>query len=328
MKKLLAIAQLLRLPNVFTAMADIFMGFLISHGSLGPHREFLLLLLASSSIYLAGMVLNDWFDIEVDRRERPERPLPSGRIAASHALAAGLGLLAIGTASATIAGTTSRNVALMLVVSVLLYDGVLKNTVFGPAVMGLCRTLNVLLAMSTQQGAIWLFDSSQPHGWRFGTMVAAAIGLYIMGVTRFARREVSGAPTTVMASTTVGFNLGLLLLALAARSVSGVNTVMAPPDGPYWLMMDQAPRAVASAVRYYSAVGIWISVVAVTNTMVWRAVVSGQPKAIQLAVKTCILALIGLDAAVVAFVIGPVWSGIVLLLLVPTLLLGRWVYTT
>jgi hypothetical protein len=69
-------------------------------------------------------------------------------------------------------------------------------------------------------------------------------------------------------------------------------------------------------------------VVLVTNAMVWRAVQRAEPRAIQQAVKTCILALIGLDAAVVALVTGPMWAAAVLALLAPTLILGRWMYST
>jgi hypothetical protein len=62
--------------------------------------------------------------------------------------------------------------------------------------------------------------------------------------------------------------------------------------------------------------------------MVYRGIWSGEPRMIQQAVKTCILALIALDAAVVAYVAGPVWAAVVLTLLAPTITLGRWVYST
>jgi 4-hydroxybenzoate polyprenyltransferase len=219
-------------------------------------------------------------------------------------------------------------VALLLVAAVVAYDGVLKNTLLGPGVMGLCRALNVLLGMSTQPGAIWLFDLSQGHAWRFGTMVAAGIGLYIMGVTRFARHEAVGASTSYLASRTVGFNLGLLLVALASQSVGGLSSLMAEANDPYWLLMEVSPNAVAPGIRLVAGAVLWVSVVIATNVMAWRAAASGQPRAIQQAVKTCILALIALDAAVVAFVLGPTWAAVVLSLLVPTLFLGRWVYST
>ena len=42
------------------------------------------------------MYLNDAFDREIDARERPERPIPSGRIGAGPVFAIGFGLLAAG----------------------------------------------------------------------------------------------------------------------------------------------------------------------------------------------------------------------------------------
>ena len=57
-------------------MADIFLGYLLVHETLEPWWTFLLLLAASSLMYTAGMVLNDVFDVAVDRQERPKRPSP------------------------------------------------------------------------------------------------------------------------------------------------------------------------------------------------------------------------------------------------------------
>jgi 4-hydroxybenzoate polyprenyltransferase len=317
MNRLLAYLQLMRLPNVFTAMADVFMGFLIARGTLAEWREFLPLLAASSAIYLGGMVWNDWFDIEVDRAERPGRPLPSGRVPVRHALVLGVVLLAAGLAAAVLAGPTSRNVAALLVVSVLLYDGALKGTVLGPIAMGACRALNVLLGLSSVPNTIWLPGHEQGAA-RFGTMVAAGLGLYVMGVTRFARREAEQSPRVELTSTTLGINLGLLLLAMTA------------PHLREWTIVVPIEPMHESLVRfaYPTAVALWLSVVLATNAMVWRALIDSQPSKIQAAVKTCIMAIIAIDAAVVALVCGPIWAVAVLVLLLPSLTLGRWVYST
>ena len=56
------------------------MGVLFVQQALVPPLAVLLLVAASVFLYLAGMVLNDVYDVEIDRRERPDRPLPSGRI--------------------------------------------------------------------------------------------------------------------------------------------------------------------------------------------------------------------------------------------------------
>ena len=80
--RILAYLRLLRLPTLFTALADIFLGFLLTHSTLisdegpNPLTSFLLLCLASAGLYLSGMVFNDYFDRLIDAQERPTRPIP------------------------------------------------------------------------------------------------------------------------------------------------------------------------------------------------------------------------------------------------------------
>ena len=77
--------------NVFTAASNVIAGFLIASGQWSPAVVLATLIAASACLYAAGMVLNDAFDAELDARERPERPIPSGRIARRAAFAAGWG---------------------------------------------------------------------------------------------------------------------------------------------------------------------------------------------------------------------------------------------
>ena len=85
--------QLLRLPTVFTAMADIFLGYILTHRGFEPVDKFLGLLGASCGLYLAGMVFNDVFDRKQDAAERPHRPIPSGRVPLTAALVLGAAYL-------------------------------------------------------------------------------------------------------------------------------------------------------------------------------------------------------------------------------------------
>lgn len=73
------IAALVRLPAVLSVPGDVLLGAAMSGRRTGGRT--LLLTGSSSLLYLAGMALNDWADREVDARERPERPIPSGRVA-------------------------------------------------------------------------------------------------------------------------------------------------------------------------------------------------------------------------------------------------------
>src|SRR5262249_7892817 len=93
-KTLTAWLQLIRLPNVVTAAADSFAGWLLVEGSAIPPGRWLPLAATSMVLYASGTALNDVFDFEIDRVERPSRPLPSGRISRrTAAWLGGLGLL-------------------------------------------------------------------------------------------------------------------------------------------------------------------------------------------------------------------------------------------
>src|ERR1051326_4080021 len=179
--RLLPYAQLLRIPNVFTAFADILMGTLAAHTLQSQPISALLLLLASGCLYCAGMVWNEYFDFEIDRKERPFRPLPSGKISQRQARGICVGLLAVGMACAALAGwsadgwsVTPAVTASLLVAAILIYDGCLKHTPLGPTSMGACRFLNILLATS-------LADPGRLNGFH-RVHLALVVGLYIVGV--------------------------------------------------------------------------------------------------------------------------------------------------
>ena len=96
--------QLVRLPNLFTAAADPLAGWLLVGGDLGEARGWGPLVASGVALYAGGMVLNDVFDYEVDRLERPGRPLPSGRSSGLSLCGGGLPLSGSCSGAATVAG--------------------------------------------------------------------------------------------------------------------------------------------------------------------------------------------------------------------------------
>src|SRR5205085_7721437 len=114
----------------------------------------------------------------------PGRPIPSGRITRREAGRLAGFLCAAGFLFAPLAGVVLGSVlpgvlAGSLIGAILAYDGVLKRTPLGPAAMGLCRFLNVLLGLSCAGSLLW------PKG----AHLALVVGLYIGGLTWFARTE-------------------------------------------------------------------------------------------------------------------------------------------
>lgn len=298
-----AYLQLLRLPNVFTAMADILLGFLFTHERLEPWPQFALLLGSSSLLYLAGMVLNDFFDRQQDAHERPARPIPSGRVPVETARRLGLGMLLSGTAlgwgAAFVAGDWwPAIVATLLGAGVLLYDGLLKRTPLGPLTMGACRMLNVLLGMSVSA------EPWQAVHW----VVAGGVGLYIVGVTVFARSEARESPRFQLA-------LGLVVL------LSGIALLSSLPA---WATGREWPP-ISPPERWYV---FWGLIGLLVGWRCLRAVVDPGPGSVQAAVRNCIFSLVILDAGACLAVQDRFWGLVILALLAPTMLLGRWVYST
>jgi len=292
-------AQLVRLPNVFTALADITLGALAA-GAL-PERwlAFGLLLLTSACLYCAGMVWNDFFDVAQDTRERPHRPIPSGKVTRAAAAMLGTLLFLVGINAAVLAGLTYPAfhalplvLALLLVPAILLYDAWLKHTPTGPLAMGACRFLNVLLGLSIAEP--WV------GGW--GVHLAFVVGLYIVGVTWFARTEAKRSKQSALASAACVM-LAALLLALPLPAYF-------PPD-------------TSSALFPYLLVLLGFAV----GLPVTRAIAEPTPPLVQAAVKRAIMGLVLLDAVLATAIAGPVGL-LILLLLPPALLLGRWLYST
>lgn len=301
-------AQLLRLPALFTALADIFLGYLLTHAAIGDApRALLLLLAASACLYLAGMVFNDVFDRHIDAVERPQRPIPSGRIPLRQAVAAGGGLILAGLASAaalrwlepTLCGWNPLLVAGLLVGAIFLYDGLLKSTPVGPLSMGLCRFLNVLLGASAS-GFLFGRPFDNPQRW-----IATGLALYVAGVTWFARSEATTSRRGPLWGALLVVNAGLAVL---------MGWVKLGRPGPFPALPLVLLAAIALTI----------------NRRMLSAIAAPVPSAVQGAVRTLLLSIITLDAAMIFAKTGNIMlaAAVATGLLVPALLIGRAIRMT
>ncbi len=321
----LAFGKLCRLPNLFTAWADIFAGFFIvsAYANVGVANlnapvVFVCLVLASSLIYSAGMILNDYYDREVDAQQRPDRPIPSGAISASTARNAGFGMLAVGCVVALLGGYVYVDyaampwrggvIALCLSICVVAYDAVLKRTALAPWLMGACRFFNILLGMSLAK-ELPLDGSWQLLGYDTGQfMFAGGIGLYIVGVTWFARTE-------AVESSRAMLSLGAALMLIGISLLGFLPWIQ-----PSIVDIDQ--------VKSFGLWGILVLLSLALGRRVVMAIYSPVPRNVQLTIKQAILSLIFYNAAITLAVCGTLWSVIIVALLIPMMGLRRWMYST
>lgn len=310
MGTLKAYLQLCRFPALFTALADIMLGFLLTRSSLDSVPQLVLLMGASAGLYLSGMVWNDIFDREEDARERSGRPIPSGRVPLKNAIIFASVLMLIGTGCAAAAGRHSLKVAGMLIAAIFLYDGVLKRTVLGPFMMGGCRFLNVILGGSSAAvrfASIW----GRPAWW-----VAASLGVYICGVTWFSRSEAQTSNRGKLLFAALVINAGLLGLAtwIGGWTISSGFLIG------------------ASGVRDPKLVLLMLGMIALSiNRRILLAVRNPEPAYVQTGVKVMLLSVIMLDATSIYFKLGDPgmhYAAATALLVIPGLIVGKWMSMT
>lgn len=190
MKKLIGFLRLTRPANIVTAVSDILAGAAIAGyaGGMAELPAVLLLVLATIGLYGGGVVFNDVFDAELDRIERPERPIPSGLITEKEGASLGISLLIVGVTSAFILSVYSGIIAFAIAVAALIYDKWGKHQlILGPLNMGLCRGLNLLLGISLMPEAL------------FQCAYFAVIPIiYIAAITMISRGEVHGGKSKTM----------------------------------------------------------------------------------------------------------------------------------
>ncbi len=300
-------AQLVRLPNSFTLISDTTAAALIAGSFLMPASAFALTLIASFCAYWAGMILNDVVDIEEDRIARPTRPLPAGRISPVITGHVATGMLIIGPLLILVVSAFHQSQQLwmgaaflsaaLLSLCVRSYNSRLKHTFIGPVLMGLCRTLNILMAGCSMLSVGEVEMVPVALLW-----YAAAIGMYIMGVTVYAKREESDSSASVL-------SLGLFLEIAALVLLAGF---------PLWSKTEH-PWNLDPQLTYPLLMGL------IGFTVVQRGFMGINhpvPRKVQLAVRHAILTLILIDATVATMWAGVWFGGAVALMLLPALLIA------
>lgn len=307
----IAWGQLVRLPNVFTVLADVGAAYLVVGQGPIPVERFGLILVAGVALYWAGMILNDVFDVDVDREQRSQRPLAAGQISVGRAKAAGMFLIVLGILAATASGRMPDPTlpmtwlpaitAIGLTLAILAYDGPLKKTVLAPATMGLCRVLSFLLGASPHFAEADLFPT-----WVLA--FAIGMGVYVMGVTLVGRREAIGDDSPNLMTGTVVIAIGGAAVAYAP---------MLDPDARAWFF---------SPGRTFGL--MILMVVAPVLVRGWRASQSPSPQTIQFAVRSGVLTIIPLSAAIAFLGAGPFWGLLIFAGVLPSLTLARYFRVT
>lgn len=285
--------ELIRLPAVFTAPADVLAGLALAAAA-GAHlgdAGVVALLAASMCLYTAGMAANDIFDARVDAEERPGRPIPSGRVKLVHAWLLVLGLQGIAVGLAATVGQAALAAVGFTLVMTYAYNAVLKDSLIGPLAMGACRYGNALIGVSIVgwPSAWWLW------------VVPATTAFFVMALTFTSRHEVDGATTDELR-----IPVALMLLGAVLPAIWPLNQV---------LPVTWAAAAVALPLAWLAG-------------PIGRALRAPSAGAVRGVVMAGIFS-IALINGCIALAAGGWWQAAIAVgLLVPGRFVGRWFYAT
>jgi len=299
-RKLFALVRLSRPANLPTAAADILAGtavgaFTVFEGNPTPWFALLPgwftlgLVAVSVLLYGAGVVLNDYYDRELDAVERPERPIPAGLVKPSEVLVLGWSLA--GLAFIIAAGLDIRILGLALILMSLIwfYNYKAKKSDFwGPFFMGSCRALNFFLGLSP----FWTPEK---------TWLALVPLIYIFAVTAVSRGEVHG-----------GNRRSLVLAGVLYLASAGLLSAL---------------LGYFRVLNFVVVLGLLIFMARILYPL-YRAWMKLEPARIRVAVKAGVLSLVLMDSVVGLAFGGWPWMLLILSMLAVSMLFSRFFQVT
>ena len=126
-QKLVGLLTMMRLPNCVMIGFAVVVGEIIS-SVIVPSRAVFYGFMAGFFLLAASMIVNDYFDREIDRINEPKRPLPSGVVSPTEALSFAAILGSLGLLSASKTGIPTLLIALLSLVIMISYNARVKKT--------------------------------------------------------------------------------------------------------------------------------------------------------------------------------------------------------
>jgi 4-hydroxybenzoate polyprenyltransferase len=326
---------LIRAPNLFTVPSNIFAGyFAVIPTAAADSGQLLSLILSSIFLYVSGIVLNDYFDLEIDRKERPNRPLASGRIAKRNAMILAVVSIIAGNVFAMTASWASLLISAMLTSVIIAYDFRLKrSTVANPLSMGLARFLNIVLGGSPALGMAMV----PSQGYTLLVFVGYCLFIYTAAISILSRKETNDTELfSGSKKITIFLSLSIVLVVIGSILVVGLDNFQS------WFVFN---LVIFSCVMVFAFLHLIMNLrdlskktreikqeekynLSLGEESQSYSKRSRAAQEIQTTIKIMILSIVILDSVFISGLVGIIAGMVILMLLVPPILLGRRLYVT
>jgi len=287
---------LVRLPNLFTLPSNILVGFVIvSALTQTIYVQVLLLVTISILHYCVGIILNDLYDFNIDKKERPYRPLPSGKISRKIAIALVTIFSFLALTLSLIVGIPTLVISSILFAIIFGYDKYLKNTWAGPFTIASARVMNIMLGVSVNINSA----SSNPQ-FVILTFVLTITFVYVSLIGYMSRYEILGFSNNVKLFLTPAV-IAMIISSIILFTLTGF-------------------------FKYDSLV--ILALFSFIMTMTFHKIHKKDSLGIQQIIQNMILSIIVLDSTFLSGIRGIEVGLIVLVLLAPMLVFAKKMYMT
>jgi 4-hydroxybenzoate polyprenyltransferase len=327
---------LIRAPNLFTVPSNILAGyFAVVPTSTAEIGQLLSLIFSSVLLYASGIVLNDYVDIGIDRNERPNRPLVSGRITKINALIFVAVSIIAGNILAFAVSWASIMISALITSVIVAYNFRLKrNGVTNPLSMGLARFLNIVLGGSPALGLVLV-----PYqDYTLLVFIGYCLYLHTAAISILSRKEIDVTRLFSRSSwITIFLSFSLVLIVICSILVAGLWGVFQS-----WFVFN---LIIYSVVMIFALLRLMTRLRNLTKKirdikqneeyhlpLNEESIKDGEcleaAREIQSTVKIMILSIVVLDSVFLSGIVGTIAGMATLILIIPPILLGRKLYVT
>ncbi len=155
--------------NVLLGILSIFLGAFIT-GTIAPLQKVICACVSGGLILAGGNVINDYYDVDIDRVNKPFRPLPANQLQITQALTFARILFALGVFLSIFIQIFSIAMAVMTAVGLIFYSATLKRTI-----------LLGNIAVSLFSALAFVYGGLAVHRWQWTLIPAGFAFLFHLG---------------------------------------------------------------------------------------------------------------------------------------------------
>jgi len=152
-----AITRLIRLRNCIIAFFGVIIGALLAYNGVNIFdKNVIIASLGAAFITGAGNTINDYFDADIDKINKPKRPIPSGEISKNSALFLSIIMFLLGINFARYASDICFGIAIINSIILIMYAKYSKRMLIASNIF-----ISYLVASIFLYGAVSVLDSAQ-----------------------------------------------------------------------------------------------------------------------------------------------------------------------